>query len=64
MLLVVRTELIIFLCLLTLARGPKIKLFINSFFLQIYFDVIEEIDCIIDKHVCTVILTLWNCPSV
>ena len=23
--------------------------------LQIYFDVIEEIDCIIDKHVCALI---------
>ena len=35
----------------------------RSFFLQIYFDVIEEIDCIIDKHVCTVILKFWECSS-
>ena len=27
----------------------------NLYFLQIYFDVIEEIDCIIDKHVCALI---------
>ena len=43
----------IFLCWLQMGNCGKLSSLLQKFYsLQVYFDVIEEIDCIIDKHVC------------